>query len=51
MKANRGATKRTYGTGLLLVKHGAYYGRWRRPGRPTPQPQARAPEDPGGPSA
>lgn len=26
------AAKRAYGTGLLVIKHDAYYGRWRAPG-------------------
>lgn len=31
MQDHRNAAKRAYGTGLLIVKHGAYYGRWRAP--------------------
>jgi integrase len=31
MRSNRSAAKRTYGTGLLFIKHNAYYGRWWAP--------------------
>ena len=34
MRDNRSASKRSYGTGLLLIKHGSYYGRfWVPDGR------------------
>jgi integrase len=31
MRDNRSASKRSYGTGLLFIKHDAYYGRFRAP--------------------